>query len=358
MSHDEVLGNIYFNVNNAACFASVHNLYKEAKKVLPDLSKSDVRKWLEKQESYCLHKMNRKRYTRNPIIVDDIDSLWEIDLADLSMLKKQNKQYRYLLQVIDILSKFAFSIPIKKKDPTTVAGAFEKILKKSNRKPVTVASDAGKEFVGKPFKTMLQKYGIRSFVSTSDQKCPTIERWNRTLKTRMWRYFTHKNTHRYLDVLQKLVDAYNSSRHRTIGCRPIDVTPENAHIFVEKLRAKAKRPEELKFRYNIGDKVRISKQKGIFEKGYFANYSREIFTVVSRSARPLPIYKLEDLNSEKIAGVFYETELQKAHLPDTYKIEKILRWRKSGSKKQALVRFLGYGPDFDQWVNKEYLVDL
>jgi hypothetical protein len=174
----------------------------------------------------------------------------------------------------------------------------------------------------------------------------------------MWRYFTHANTYRYLDSLDSLVSSINNSVNRTLGCRPIDVTQENAHIIIDQLRAKAKRPETLKFRYAIGEKVRISKYKGVFGRGYTPNYSTEIFTVVARDARPLPTYKLEDLKHEKIAGIFYETELQKAILPETYKIEKILRWKKRGKKKLALVRWLGYGPEFDEWVDEANVVKL
>jgi len=80
--------------------------------------------------------------------------------------------------------------------------------------------------------------------------------------------------------------------------------------------------------------------------------------IYSRRARPLPTYKVKDLGDKKIAGVFYERELQKVVEPDVYKIEKILKWRGKGLKKEALVRFMGYGPEFDQWIKKNELVKL
>ena len=353
---DDVLRGIYFDVSNPACFSNVEALYNEAKKRIPDLSRSQTREWLAKQEAYTLHKPARWRFVRNPIVVNGIDVMWEIDLADLSMLKRHNNNYVYLLQVIDALSRYAWSVPIKSKAPEIVAKAFEKVLKDSNRKPVTVSSDAGREFVGKPFQDMLRKRGIYHFVPTSDMKCPIIERWNRTLKTRMWRYFTHNNTFRYLDVLQDLVKAYNNSKHRMIACTPNDVTAENAHRLVDRQHALRNAQMAPLFKFEIGDQVRLSKRKGTFEKGYESNWTREIFAIRQRYARPLPVYKVKDLNGEPVEGVFYETQLQKVVAPETYKIDKIMRWRKRRGHKQALVRWLGYGPEFDQWIDEADLV--
>lgn len=355
---DAVLHGIYTDVKNPACFSSIEVLYNAAKQRIPNLTRKQVKDWLSKQETYTLHRSAQKRFRRNPIVVNGIDVLWEIDLADLSNLKKHNDNYRYLLQVIDVLSRFAFSVPIKSKDPETVSKAFEQILKSSDRKPFTVASDAGKEFTGKAFQNMLKKRKIHFFVSTSDQKCPVIERWNRTLKTRMWRFFTNSNTYRYLDILQDLVNAYNNSIHRTIQCRPAEVNKENAHHIIHRLYKDIRNKKPPKFKFEIGDKVRLSKRKGTFEKGYESNWTREIFVVSSRDARPLPIYKIKDLNDQPIGGIFYEKQLQKVVEPDAFKIEKILRWRGKGKRKQALIKWLGYGHEFDQWIDEAQLIKI
>lgn len=358
MAADDVLRCVYFDVSSPACFAGAEALFNEAKKRTPDLTRSQVREFLAKVEAYSLHKPARRRFVRNPIIVNGIDVMWEIDLADLSMLKKHNDKYTFLLQIIDALSRHAWSVPIKSKTPEVVAKAFEQVLKDSGRKPITVSSDAGREFTGKAFQDMLKKRGIHHFVASSDMKCPIVERWNRTLKTRMWRYFTHNNTFRYIDVLQDLVHAYNHSKHRVIGCAPAEVTIENATVVAERQYRCVRKPLE-QYKYNVGDHVRISKKKGTFEKGYESNWTREIFVIYQRAARPLPVYKIRDLNGEKVVGVFYEAQLQKVIPPDTHKVEKILRWRKArGGRRQALVRWLGYGAEFDQWVDEEDLTQL
>lgn len=300
---DAVLSRVYFDLENPAAFSSVNALYQEAKKLYPALRRNDVSDWLSKQEAYSLHKPARKRFIRNPTIVSGIDDQWQVDLADLSMLQKYNDSYKYLLQCIDVFSRHAWSVPMKRKTCADTAIAFQEILDASNgRKPLTVSSDAGKEFLGKEFQQLLKKHGIHYFVSSSDNKCPFVERWNRTLKTRMWRYFTHANTFRYIgQPLRQMVTAYNNSYHRIIKCKPVEVTKETEPQVYERLRqgwTRRSRP----YKYHVGDKVRLSKSKGIFEKGYLANYTREIFEITSRAARPIPVYKVKDTHGEEVKG--------------------------------------------------------
>ena len=160
------------------------------------------------------------------------------------------------------------------------------------------------------------------------------------------------------DVLEQLVDAYNNSVHRIIKCRPSEVTKETeprVHEHLRKWQARKTKP----YAFIVGDKVRLSKNKGIFEKGYLSNYTREIFEIYYRAARPLNVYKVKDANGEIVKGIFYEHQLQKVLEPEVYKVEKILRWRKlKNGNKQAFVRWLGYGPKFDQWVDESEIVNL
>lgn len=355
---DDVLRRIYFDIKNPVSYSSIDNLYKEARKEIPDLTKSQVREWLSKNEAYSLHKSARKKFPRNPVITTGIDTQWELDLADLSNISRYNDGYKFLLQAIDIGTRFGFSEPIKSKKPEEVAKAFEKILQKSSRCPTIVSSDAGKEFVGLGFQKALKRHKIYHFVSTSDEKCPIVERWNRTIKTRMWRYFTYKNTYRWLDILKDLINSYNHTFHRTLQCSPTEATQDSADEVSKRLRARAKLQKLPVFKFNIGDHVRISEKKGIFEKGYWGNWTKEIFVISERSNKPLPTYKITDLNQQKIAGYFYESQLQKTVLPELHKIEQILKWRTRNGRKQALVRWVGYGPEFDQWRDKSEITDI
>ena len=137
-----------------------------------------------------------------------------------------------------------------------------------------------------------------------------VERFNRTLKTRMWKYFTAKNTHVYIDNLQDIVQRYDSSYHRSIGRAPASVSllsvGQVRRKLYEKLWTKPRR--ELKFK--LGDQVRISKSRRTFKKGYLPSWTQEIFTVTKIIPSVPPVYRLRHYADDEIEGVFYEEVLQ------------------------------------------------
>ena len=126
----------------------------------------------------------------------------------MSQLKEYNNGMRYMLTVIDVFSKFAFVNPLINKRGPTVLNASYDILEESNRKPTKIQSDAGTGFTSKGLKVALQELGIKYYVTFSENKSSVVERFNRTLKIKIWKYFTHENTYRYVDVLKDLVDSY------------------------------------------------------------------------------------------------------------------------------------------------------
>ena len=118
------LGKVYYDPKHAAGFGSVEKLVKTSKH-----KKRFVEEWLVSQNTYTLHKPVRKRFPRNPYTVTNIDDVWEIDLADLSSLSKYNDKYKYLLNVIDIFSRYAWSIPLKDKTGTSITSALKSLFK-------------------------------------------------------------------------------------------------------------------------------------------------------------------------------------------------------------------------------------
>ena len=179
----------------------------------------------------------------------------------MDSLAKYNNNYKYILTVIDVLSKYAWVEPIKAKTGENLVSAFEKILEK-HRKPETFHSDKGTEFTNRKFQALLKKEGIRFFTTQNETKASIVERFNRTLKGKMWKYFTANNMLKYMDILQKLVKSYNHSRHRSIGMRPVDVNETNESIVWQKLYCEE--PEKpVRFKFDIGDQVRINKTNNI-----------------------------------------------------------------------------------------------
>ena len=272
----------------------------------------------------------------------------------MTYLADQHDGFRYLLTVIDVFSKYAFAVAFKKKDAKSVVEAFEKVLAEG-RKPLKLQIDKGKEFVNESFLAKLRAKGIQYYTSQNeDVKCSVVERFNRTLKTKMWKYFTHRNTYRFIDVLSDMIYSYNRSYHRTIGRAPADVSTENADD-VRKIKYGGNDNNSInsKNKFKIGDLVRISKTRRTFEKEYLPNWTEEIFTVDEAKRTNPPTYKLADYGGEIIEGTFYDHELQRViKRDDIYKIEKILRTRRRGSNKEYFVKWRGYPDKFNSWVNE------
>jgi hypothetical protein len=306
-----LLHKIYFDISNPNSFSSPHVLYKAAKKINKTISKDEVDKFLQGEDTYTLHKQIHHRFPRRMTIAYNIDSQWQADLCDMSTLSKENDGMKFILTVIDILSRFCFAIALKNKKPEEVVIAFRKIFKTSNRKPTLLQTDQGLEFLGSKFQIFLKKHKIKHFFTNSEVKGAIIERVNRTLKTKMFRYFTAKNTLRYIDILQALVDSYNEKIHRSIKMPPNMVNKKNQGVVFNNLYGNYFRRQKKKFTFNIGNHVRITKLRKIFRKGYLPQWTKEIFRIVDRIPTRPPVYHIMDKNGDIIQGIFYQKELQK-----------------------------------------------
>ena len=354
---DRALKSIYYNHVHGASFGSVKKLWDAVKESgFPSARLKQVQSWLKKQDTYTLHAPVRKKFSRNRVIVRGIDENWEADLVDVQNLKQYNDGYRYILTCIDVLSKFAWVVPLKAKTAKDIINAFKRILE-GGRCPLLLHTDKGSEFMNTKFQNFLKDQNIQFFTTENSEKCSILERFNRTIKTRLWHNFTFENSYRYIDILDKLLQGYNNSVHSSIRMKPIEVTIENQRQALDALygpRNGLEPKRSKRFRYSVGDQVRISKNKLRFEKGYAANWSEEIFTISKRLHRVPPVYRLTDYNGEEIRGTFYEPELLSVIKPKHTKflIEKVVTTRTRKGKKQYLIRWKGYGKEFDSWVNK------
>ena len=313
---DNYLDKLYYDSGAPGGYSGLNTLMRlirKDKKRKKQFTQEYVNNWLEKQDVYSRHYPVRKKFERNKMMVYTIDEMWMADLIDVSALKTYNNEYCFILTVIDGLSRFGWAIPLKSKHGNGVATAFEKIFKQG-RIPQRLITDAGKEFLNSNVKTLMKKNEVYLSPTTSDEKAFLVERWNRTLKEKMWKYFTAHGTFKYTDQLDNLVAAYNSSVHRSIDMAPIHVTRENfksvwKHLYGKVWPGYMHGKTTAKFRYNMGDNVRISRVKGLFDKGYLPGFSSEIFTVIKRLPRSPPVYKLAGDDDEPLSGIFYEPEL-------------------------------------------------
>jgi transposase InsO family protein len=344
-----ILKKIFYDPLHPAGYGTVKNLHNAVKD--QGISKRQIVKWLQKQKTYTLHKPVRKKFPRRQVEVRQIDQQFQADLADMSNISEYNRGIRYLLVVIDSFSRYCWVVPINNKRPKTIIAAFKKILKE--RQPDCIYTDNGTEFKNKDFKAFLKKEGIQFFTAhNSETKASIAERMIRTLKTRLYKYFTAKNTWRYLDILPRIVKGYNHRIHRSIQMAPVNVSYDNANKIRNLLTAKK---YQIKFKFNMGDTVRASKTKHYFDKGYYPNYTEEIFTVHRRYKRNgIPLYILKDHGDEILKGAFYQEELQTVISPEIWEVEKVIKTRGRGKGKDFFVKWKGYPAKFNQWVHNLY----
>ena len=349
-----LLRDVYYDPSHPAGFAGVDAVHKEAKKKFPNLRRQDVRAWLEHQDVYTLHKPSRRRYPRNRVVVYGIDDQWQADLVDLAAYARYNKGTKFLLTCIDVFSKYAWVIPLKDKSGKSLLAAFRKLFRESGRLPDKLQTDKGTEFYNARVKEFLKSKGVKLFSTENETKASVVERFNRTLKTKMWRYFTANATYNYSDVLQDFVSAYNGARHRSIG-RPPDTVTENNELEVWKTlygrRRRDRTPKSSQLR--PGDHVRLSMVTRPFRKGYLPRWTEEVFTVDRVISRRPFVYAVKDWDGEPVEGTFYGEELQKIGEKDDdafYKIEKVLKKRMRSGKPEYLVKWFGYPEKFNSWV--------
>ena len=313
------------------------------------ISRKQVQVWLSQQDVYTLHKPARRHYKRSRVIVPGIDAQFQADLVDVQNLSRYNKGYKYLLTCIYIFSKYTWVVPLKTKQGQELVKAFQTILS-SGRKPNKLQTDQGTEFLNRVFQKFLRENNIDFFTVNSGLKASVVERFNRTFKNKMYKYFTAKNTLTYIDVLPKLVKYYNNTYHRSIKMKPSQVTKANEAKVWETLYGNDV-DKHVRYKFQVGDRVRISKVKRMFEKSYLPNFTEEMFTIYKRFARQVPVYKLKDDAGEILDGTFYEAELQKViKEDDVYRVKKVLRKRKRKGVVEYFVKWKGYSSKFNSWV--------
>ena len=253
-----------------------------------------------------LHKPVIKKCNKRKVYSQFRDNIWGVDLADTQSLSKKNKGIKYLLCAINLFSKYAFVVPLKDKKGISITNAFKKIIKQSNGKPDKIWVDQGSEFYNRDFKKWLSSNNIIMYLTYNEVKSVIAERFIRKLKNKLYKHMTAIGKNVYYNVLDDVVNEYNNTKHSTIKMKPIDVG-DNKRVYIDEHYEKDSR-------FKVGGRVRISKFKNIFAKGYTPNWSKEIFIVDKINDTVPYTYNIKDLNDEEIIGSFYDRELQKSIL--------------------------------------------
>ena len=362
----QILSQLYTTPCEPNSFGGVESLYRHAKATDKTITREIVKEFLAGETAYTLHKNTFKRFPRRRVISPRPKFMASCDLADMRSLSTYNNGISYILVVIDIFSRFLQVAPLKKKDGNTVLNGLRIILDKELFAGIRkLNSDSGREFYNKRVQNYLRNKDIVLYsVHSREIKASIAERVIRTLKGKIYRYMSQKNTFKYLDVLQDIVDSYNNSSHRGLGAGQ---TPAQVHILSDndeiKLQFDRMYKSDIQSRnitsssLTAGQTVRIadSQRNAVFRRGFTVQNTIEIFRVrkVDKTYYPT-VYYLDDLQGENIDGVFYREELIPCTLPEFHSID-VIKTKIIRGKKKYFVKWRGYPETFNSWVDESQI---
>lgn len=347
------LTQLYYKPTLPSSLGGQQHLHDKAADIPQQLTKE----WLSTQDAYTLHKTARKNFLRRPTIVSGANVQYQADLVDMHKYSAHNSGYNYILTLIDVFTKFGWCVPLKTKQGKEISKELGKILSESPCKDLQ--TDKGKEFYNSSVKTLLKKLHIRHFSTENDDiKASIVERFNRTIQSKLHRWFTYTNTYEWTQVIDDITKGYNATKHSATKNSPKDAAKANQEDIWLNLHFRESLQKHKKNDINVNDPVRISKYKHVFAKGYDQNWSSEVF-FVDKIEKTFPItYRLRDQKEEKIHGTYYANELQKVSLPKTFIIEDIIQERGNKRNKEYFVSYRGYPSKFNEWISAEQLIKL
>ena len=275
MNDEEVLNNLFYVKHN---YDGVNELYKKAKVIHPSIKKAFVSDWSKKQQSTQMNNEKVKKKVYLPIFSDK-PYAFQIDLTFFPRYKKQNDNYYVLYTAININTRFAFAYYCKTKDMTTILD----LLKKQEAKTIinSITCDEGTEFKNKEFQDYCSKNEIEMyFVKNDSHKLGIINRFHRTIKDKLTKYFSANDTVRWIDAIDDIIYNYNHSVNRGIGIEPYKVNSFIENELVQDNKEKTKAIEILQIIIKVGDRVRIKKKDELFGDKMKSKYSNTIWEVV------------------------------------------------------------------------------
>jgi transposase InsO family protein len=358
---NKALSSVYYDPKNPASFSTAQKLHKEVRVKEPTLTLSQTREWLRGQNAYTLHKAARRRFKRNRIVVSEPGDQYQADLVDLQSLSRHNGGHKYILTAMDLFSKKAFAQPLKSKQAKDVKLALVTIF--DGEPPEKLQTDQGREFNNAYIKRWLKDMGVQYFTTKNyDIKCSIVERFNRTLKAKMFKYFTASGTQRYVDVLQDLVNSYNNTTHTTTKFKPNQVNATNTQQVFQNMYGVPSKREYIKMskskpKLRVGDLVRQKYDLGPLDKGYHPNWTDQAFTIQKAINQPRALYTVKEENGQVVDRRFYPEEVQKI-TASSYRVEKVLRTKTENGIKYCLVKWLNHPNSYNSWEPESVVKDL
>ena len=305
----KLLQRLYTDLDSRSSFGGAEALFRDARKIDSSITRKEVIKFLHSSNTYTLHHPLRQRVRTGRTRCSWIDSDHQADLCIMTDLASENRGYAYILVVVDVLSRYLWCEPMKRKTGTDSAAAYTRVLTRDKRVPYRLYTDAGKEFIARTFQDVLSLHEIEHRIPKNhDVKCAFAENGVKRIKQKIFRYFTEQGTMCWVDILPSVVRSLNATPNRTIGVAPVDVTAQNAASIWDALYGHEKMLIA-RHKFQIGAIVRLSLKNQLFRKGYRQTFTKELFRIRKRLFADPAAYIIEDLSGEEIDSIVYEQEL-------------------------------------------------
>ena len=351
------LKDYYFNPKNAGAFGGINKVWQAIKQEKV-VTKRELTNWLLEQESYTSHRPYIRKFKRPRTIVPYKDAVYASDVAYMTRYTDQNDSYGYFVVFMDMFTRFAWAYTLKTLRGLEMVETLKLLF--AHNKCEKLFTDKGSEYVNKAVKAYLSKEKVHHYQSLNEKKVAHAERLIKQIKKKLTKYMKENNTHRWVDVLDDVIQGYNSTYHRIIQMSPNEAqeaeqyTLWNNQYFTKPKPKRVNKPKNTNpYKLMSGDRVKLLAERKPFDREYDEKWTVETFTIIDRGVKDgVPFYSIKDEQSDPIIGHFYEKELLKVIVPDDklYPIEKVLRKRVRNNVQEMFVKFVGYPNKFNAWI--------
>lgn len=346
----------YHSPPNPEAFSGINNVALQN-----NISSRRAAEALAYSESYTLHRRYRRPVRRNPYYIMYRRQMAQLDLIDKRNLAEWNDGHQHIVVCLDCFSRKCWAVPILSKAATHMIPAMETILRMMGEPPEQIFADRGSEIKSAEMRALLASKGIRLVHPNSEIKASMVERANQSIQSLIHHYATDREGRRWIDILDMLIDTYNSRPHRSLD----HLSPNSAELEFHKNRVASALREHYskaltgqRIRFRVGDRVRLKTGYGMaFARGFEEQFSQEQYVVHSVNRRMgVPMYRIKSLDTGKIiAGCCYAEELQLVR-GDVYRFIVLERKVRNGVPMMK-IRWRGFSEAHDQWVREDMPVE-
>ena len=349
----------YRTPGHPTAFSAPGNVSKET-----GVDHKTAREYLREIDSYVLHKESKRPKKYNPYYVYSRRDLIQADLIDIRSLSRANNGTNYLFLAIDVFSRKVHVYPLKTKSANEMKNVIQRYINELGPPQIKVfMTDGGTEFWSRPVKNLLRANNIELRLASGTSKACYAERANKSIQVLIYKYLSDRETTKYIDVLQDLVDTYNKRGHRSLNfMSPNEADlPQNTREVRSIALRRFSKIERKNTTLKVGDIVRIKKLADApnpARRAYAQQYHGEYFKIYRiNETLPIPLYHLKSMNTmEEIRSGFYSNELSPVK-GDVFKIERVIRRRGVGRRREAYVKWKYFDNGWNQWIPERDIVE-